>query len=77
MEIQEHQPASPTVYVVASCVTLNRPERDTELLAGVFTADSRDGATAPAYRGLSDDPTSYQAHAQRGRLHVSDAGLTV
>lgn len=71
-EIKEHGAHSPTVYVVASCVTLNRAERDTELLCGVYTADLRDGGPEPTYVGLGDDPTRYRVADEYGVLRVTE-----
>ncbi|MFH1746622.1 MAG: hypothetical protein ABIG44_06205 [Planctomycetota bacterium] len=73
-EIAKHEPASPTHYLVASCVTLNRPEEDTELLCGLYTADTRDASTE--YRGLGDDPTKYKVLFEGSRLRVRDDHLT-
>ncbi|MCK4342562.1 MAG: hypothetical protein KAY37_12660 [Phycisphaerae bacterium] len=74
--IQDHTSHSPTLYLVASCVTLNRPEQDTELLCGLYTADQRGGEHTAAYIGLGDDPIRYEVHDDFGRLRVSDNHLS-
>jgi len=71
-EIGRHKPASPTVYVVAACTTLNRPTRDTELFCGLYLADQRAAGATPAYYGLGDDPAEYKLSFEHGALHVTD-----
>jgi hypothetical protein len=71
-EISRHKPASPTVYVVAACTTLNRPTRDTELFCGLYLADQRTAGAAPQYWGLGDDPAAYKPGFESGALHVTD-----
>jgi hypothetical protein len=75
-DIENHTPASPTLYAIASCCTLNRPEEDSELLCGVHVADYRAAAPTAEYRGLGDDPTGYVVQYDAGRLRVTDAELT-
>ncbi len=72
MDIQEHATVSPTYYVVAPCVTLNRPGPDTELLCGLYIADMRAPDATIEYRGLGDDPTHYRAQVERRRLQIED-----
>lgn len=75
LEIDRHEPASPTLYLIASCVTLNRPEQDTELLCGLGTIDHRSPAKTIEYLGLGDDPTRYVLHDDPERVRVSDDQL--
>lgn len=74
-EIEKHKPHSPTLYVVASAVTLNRSDRDTELLCGLWTHDQRSDAKTRTYVGLGDDPAGYKVTYDLGRLHVNDDQL--
>ncbi|MGD8452391.1 MAG: hypothetical protein PVJ57_11280 [Phycisphaerae bacterium] len=74
-EIAEHVPASPTFYVVASCVTLNRPAEDTELLCGLALVDHRTGEQTAEYIGLGDDPTRYRVTYEGPTLMVHDDNL--
>lgn len=71
-EIVRHQAASPTLYVVATCVTCNRADCDTELLCGVYLADHREGAPRDEYVGLGDDPGRYRVRCEAGRLHLHE-----
>jgi hypothetical protein len=71
MEIQELQPTVPTVFLVPACVTLNGPDRDTELLVGFYLADRR-GESSDAYFGLSDDPSKYAIDHRDTTLMVSE-----
>jgi hypothetical protein len=71
-EIQQYVPATPTLYIVASCCTLNRPEEDTELLCGLYFADHRRGQRRCAYIGLGDDPTAYRVIDADGSLRICD-----
>jgi hypothetical protein len=72
LDIQEHEPTVPTTFLIVPCVTLNRRELDTELLCGLYRADSFEGQCAAEYTGLGDDPSQYQVDHDRGRLSVSD-----
>lgn len=71
--IERHQPHTPTVYLVASCVTLNRAERDTEVVCGIATVDRRTKDGPAEYVGLGDDPAAYKLGDDFGRLIVRDA----
>lgn len=75
LDIHRHHPHSPTLYLVVTCVTLNRAERDTELLCGIHVADQRREEYTVAYSGLGDDPAAYQVHDEFGRLRLSDEHL--
>jgi hypothetical protein len=77
LDIQDGTPASPTCYVVLPCVTINRHQRDTELVVGLYTADYRqeDMETASAeitYVGLGDDPSQYVLSGSEGHIRVDD-----
>jgi hypothetical protein len=61
--VAEHQAHSPTVYIIAPAVTLNRAEADTEILLGVGVADQRDPHHVCTYQGLGDDPSRYAVRA--------------
>jgi hypothetical protein len=72
-EIYQHMPASPTLYLISSCVTLNRAgQRDSELLCGFGTIDQRTDSRTVEYTGLGDDPTRYRIRHTLGRLCLSD-----
>ena len=78
LDIQDHAPAQPTYWVVLPCVTVNRHERDTEIVCGVYTVDGREGERVVTYSGLGDDPTGYQIARVDGRFSVTDgqSGVT-
>lgn len=65
VDIQDYRPESPTVTVVVPTVTINRPQRDTEFVVGMYWADSREGIGEAQYVGLGDDPSQYEV--TRGR----------
>ena len=72
LDIHRHRAAGPTLYLIASVVTLNRPGPDTELFCGWFTGDYRTDAPELEYRGLGDDPTRYRYTLEGDRLLVSE-----
>ena len=75
LDAQDHKPASPTVYLIVSAVTLNTMEADDELLCGLYLIDRRKGKHEDVYRGLGDDPTEYRIEHRGGKLHVSDGNV--
>jgi len=75
LDIQEHTPATPTLYIVLACVTLNRSCDDTELACGYYLADYRQAEASILYHGLGDDPTHYHLDKRLGRLCVEDNHL--
>ena len=71
-DILHHPPLTPTLYWVLACVTLNKPQRDGELLCGLCTVDRRRAEPAVVYGGLGDDPSQYVLAYRAGRLVVRD-----
>lgn len=74
LDIQDHQPSAPTVYIVLHAVTLNKPGEDAELVGGLYVLDHRESKRVERYHGLGDDPAAYVLTRSRGRLQVSDPG---
>jgi hypothetical protein len=74
-EIEHHNPASPTLYLVPACVTLNRPDRDTEFFCGIRVCDRRGPHCQVEYYGLGDDPARYQPAHDQNRLRLTDDRL--
>lgn len=72
-EILDYEPASPTVYLVVSCVTFNRPGRDTELVCGCHTIDTRTDPVSHTYDGLGDNPGHLDVHCEFGSVRVLNA----
>jgi hypothetical protein len=72
LDVQEGIPASPTFYVILPCVTINRHNRDTELVVGLYTADCRQEEMETTYVGLGDDPSQYALGGLDGHIQVSD-----
>ncbi len=72
VDIQDYEPETPTIYLVLPCVTLNRPQRDSEFVVGMYSADSRLGLGEAAYVGLSDDPSRYAVSKHHGYLTIKD-----
>ncbi|MFQ5424757.1 MAG: hypothetical protein ACE5F9_12360 [Phycisphaerae bacterium] len=75
LDIQDHRSMTPTVYIVAACVTFNRPGPDTELFCGYYHADCRGDDPRIEYRGLSDDPSKYRLGGRLPRLRVEGEHL--
>jgi hypothetical protein len=73
IDIQDHTPQTPTVYLTLPCVTLNRGDRDTEILCGVYYADLRSSPGQVDYFGLGCEPEAYSVTLRMGRLKVEDA----
>jgi hypothetical protein len=74
LEIQDRGPASPTVFLVFPCVTLNRSGHDTEILCGVYEADRRTAHPEYSYQGLGDDPGAYELQRMGHYVQLADAG---
>jgi hypothetical protein len=75
VDIQDYEPATPTVYLVAPCVTLNRQRRDTELVVGFYLADGRGRQLEVRYQGLGDDPSRYDVARRHALLAIEDDQL--
>ncbi|MBP89264.1 MAG: hypothetical protein CMJ64_21530 [Planctomycetaceae bacterium] len=71
VDIQNHTPHTPTLYFVLSCVTLNRKQRDAELVVGYYLADRRDSSNVE-YHGLGDDPSEYRFSLDHQRIVIED-----
>ncbi|MBM4090499.1 MAG: hypothetical protein FJ276_13915 [Planctomycetes bacterium] len=71
VDIQDYSPKTPTVSVVVPTVTLNRKQRDTEFIVGMYWTDSRKGGAD--YVGLGDDPSRYHIRTDHGYLLIEDA----
>jgi len=75
LDIQNMAPRSPTVFLIVPCVTLDRSQRDTELVVGCYRADCSNGPAKVTYQGLGDDPSKYEALLHHGHLQVGDDQL--
>lgn len=71
-DIRAHKPSVPTLYLVVPCITLNRPDIDTEILCGVYTADCRSSDVNEEYVGLGDDPANYSFSIHNQRIGIQD-----
>jgi len=76
VDIQDRRPESPTLFVVLPCVTLNRREKDTEIVCGVYRADWRASELRADYTGLGDDPARYRL-GPTSPLRIDDDEATV
>jgi hypothetical protein len=74
-EAQDHQPHSPTVYLIVPAVTVNRPEMDTEILVGMYIIDRVSGKDSHVYRGLGDDPAKLVVRLGEGQACVDDGSV--
>ena len=75
LDVQDYHPASPTLWLILPCVTLNKRERDTEIVCGLYTADRRGGEAHDEYCGLSASPERYRLGERGGQLTLEDPGL--
>ncbi len=72
IDIQDYQPKSPTTYVVVPCVTLNRKDRDREIVCGFYTLDHRFEKRSEEYFGLGDNPAAYRIGRENDRIQLRD-----
>jgi hypothetical protein len=75
LDIQDFTPVSPTTWLVIPCVTINRPERDTEIVCGMYSTENPGQSREVAYFGLGDDPAAYQLARKNDRFVVTDEHL--
>ncbi len=75
VDIQSYETDRPTLFVVLACVTLNRSQRDTEFVVGMYWSDSTAGQVNAHYIGLGDDPSKYQVSSGQG-LRIEDDQLS-
>jgi len=59
-DVDSFEALTPTIYVIASCVTFNREREDTELLAGLTLIDSRLPEKSCQNVSLAADPAAYR-----------------
>nr|MDJ0523506.1 hypothetical protein [Planctomycetota bacterium] len=72
LDIQDHTPLAPCIYIVMHGVTLNKPGQDSELIGGLYVLDHRTSKRRETYHGLGDDPSAYVLENVHGRLAVHD-----
>jgi len=73
LDVREFRPASPTMFVVLPCVTINRADDlDTELLVGQYGIDRTGSEIAAKYHGLGGDPARYRLRHEQGRAVVHE-----
>jgi len=73
LDVREFRPASPTMFVVLPCVTINRADDlDTELLVGQYGIDRTGSEIAAKYHGLGGDPARYRVRHEQGRVVVDE-----
>lgn len=70
-DIRDHRSATPTLYVVAACVTLNRSDRDAEILCGIHVADHATIHRTESYYGLGHDPSHYAIKLKNQTIHIA------
>jgi hypothetical protein len=73
MDAQDHKAAGPTMYVIVPAVTLNRSQKNSEVLCGAYMIDRRD-KPRDLYIGVGDDPSTYEFTHEHSRLRVHDEG---
>ena len=76
VDIQDYVPETPTLFVVLPTVTLNRPQRDTEFVVGMYWSDTRKGLGEAEYIGLSDNPSRFQVSQHHGYLRIEETSAS-
>jgi len=71
LDVQDYD-NSHTEFLVIPCVSLNRPERDTEIVCGFYLSEPWHSDKEPDYYGLGDDPSHYEHRIKNGRLVITD-----
>jgi hypothetical protein len=71
LDVQDHT-KSQTEFLIIPCVTLNRPNRDTEIVCGFYLSEPGPSENEPDYYGLGDDPSVYENTLKNGRLVITD-----
>ena len=72
-DVENHQAASPTVYLIVPCLTLNRYGPDGEIVCGFYVIDHRGIESKSEYVGLGDDPTRYRISYEADALRIEYA----
>ena len=72
LDIQDRDVGPPTHWLVLPSVTVNRHERDTEILCGAYVVDGRSASRAVTYSGLGDDPTAFTITRAHDLFTVAD-----
>jgi len=77
MDLMEHAPRSPAIFLLLPCVTFNRFDApDTELVVGLYAVDWTGKTPAVKYQGLGSDPASYHVRCEQQTILVGDASFT-
>ena len=71
-EISGYQPETPTKWLILACVSINRPEPDTEVIVGRYLIDTTGEVPTIEYQGLGDDPATYRVHHDKSGLRITD-----
>lgn len=72
IDIQARRPLTPTLFFLLACVTLNRLQKDTEIVCGACVIDWREEGVEARYCGLGDDPSRYRLTTEAGGLLIED-----
>jgi len=72
-DIRLRPPASPTVYTIVPCVTINRDEPDNEILVGQYGVYAAGDEVDVKYQGLGDAPIDYRVDFENGLVRIRDA----
>ena len=72
-DVEIHYAASPTVYLIVPCVTINRYGPDGEIVCGYYVADQRGIEPKTEYIGLGDEPERYRIAYEADALRIEYA----
>jgi hypothetical protein len=75
LDLQDWRPSGPTRYVIVPSVTLDRHDRDTEIVCGLYRIEAsgvEGDEPRVTYTGLGDDPSAYRIDRRNRRFIVVD-----
>lgn len=75
-DIETARPSGPTLFLIVHGVSLNKKQKDAEIVCGLHRIDWRTDEPTLEYRGLGDDPAGYRIRRESAPLMIEDDVLT-
>lgn len=75
LDVQDYRDAPNTRWLIVACATINRADRDTEILCGFYRSVGAGQAQQFEYQGLGDDPVAYVLSEKNRHLLVGDGAF--
>jgi len=76
LDIQDYDCGVSTTWIVLPCVSINRRERDTEIVCGIYSTPPGADSGQMEYVGLGDDPAAYELSEENRSLLVTEQNGT-